>query len=143
MITAAIQRGEVIYHVEGERDAGNLVKLGLEATTSPQGAGNWKPAMAEYYTGAGTVVIIPDKDPAGRAYAADVASNVFPRAKHIKIIELPGEGNKDASDWIAAGGTSEERAVVRGGQIVAATMMSVTLSCDHRAAGRPAGRNRL
>ena len=34
---------------------------------------------------------------------------------------------------ILAVGTGEERAVVRGGQIVAATMMSVTLSCDHRA----------
>ncbi len=34
---------------------------------------------------------------------------------------------------ILAVGTSEERAVVRNGQIVAATMMSVTLSCDHRA----------
>jgi hypothetical protein len=108
LITAAIQRGEVIYHVEGEKDANNLVKLGLEATTSPQGAGNWKPAMAEYYTGAGTVVIIPDKDPAGRAYAADVAADVFTQAKHIKILELPGEGIKDASDWIAAGGTREK-----------------------------------
>jgi pyruvate dehydrogenase E2 component (dihydrolipoamide acetyltransferase) len=34
---------------------------------------------------------------------------------------------------ILAVGTGEERAVVRKGQIVAATMMSVTLSCDHRA----------
>ncbi|EGP07574.1 dihydrolipoamide acetyltransferase component of pyruvate dehydrogenase complex [Bradyrhizobiaceae bacterium SG-6C] len=34
---------------------------------------------------------------------------------------------------ILAVGTSEERAVVRNGQIVAASMMSVTLSCDHRA----------
>ena len=34
---------------------------------------------------------------------------------------------------ILAVGTGEERAVVRNGQIVAATMMSVTLSCDHRA----------
>uniref|UniRef100_UPI00352B7902 pyruvate dehydrogenase complex dihydrolipoamide acetyltransferase n=1 Tax=Tardiphaga sp. TaxID=1926292 RepID=UPI00352B7902 len=34
---------------------------------------------------------------------------------------------------ILAVGTGEERAVVRGGQIVAATTMSVTLSCDHRA----------
>lgn len=34
---------------------------------------------------------------------------------------------------ILAVGTSEERAVVRNGQIVAATMMSVTLACDHRA----------
>lgn len=34
---------------------------------------------------------------------------------------------------ILAVGVGEERAVVRNGQIVAATMMSVTLSCDHRA----------
>jgi pyruvate dehydrogenase E2 component (dihydrolipoamide acetyltransferase) len=34
---------------------------------------------------------------------------------------------------ILAVGTGEERAIVRNGQIVAATMMSVTLSCDHRA----------
>jgi pyruvate dehydrogenase E2 component (dihydrolipoamide acetyltransferase) len=34
---------------------------------------------------------------------------------------------------ILAVGAGEERAVVRNGQIVAATMMSVTLSCDHRA----------
>jgi pyruvate dehydrogenase E2 component (dihydrolipoamide acetyltransferase) len=34
---------------------------------------------------------------------------------------------------ILAVGTSEERAVVRGGKIEAARIMSVTLSCDHRA----------
>jgi pyruvate dehydrogenase E2 component (dihydrolipoamide acetyltransferase) len=34
---------------------------------------------------------------------------------------------------ILAVGAGEERAVVRGGQIVPATIMSVTLSCDHRA----------
>jgi pyruvate dehydrogenase E2 component (dihydrolipoyllysine-residue acetyltransferase) len=34
---------------------------------------------------------------------------------------------------ILAAGAAEERAIVRKGQIVAATVMSVTLSCDHRA----------
>ncbi len=34
---------------------------------------------------------------------------------------------------ILAVGTSEERAVVRNGKIEMAQMMSVTLSCDHRA----------
>jgi len=34
---------------------------------------------------------------------------------------------------ILAVGTGEERAIVRNGQIVAASMISVTLSCDHRA----------
>jgi pyruvate dehydrogenase E2 component (dihydrolipoamide acetyltransferase) len=34
---------------------------------------------------------------------------------------------------ILAVGTGEERAVVRNGQVVPATIMSVTMSCDHRA----------
>ena len=34
---------------------------------------------------------------------------------------------------ILAAGAGEERPIVRKGQIVAATVMSATLSCDHRA----------
>jgi pyruvate dehydrogenase E2 component (dihydrolipoamide acetyltransferase) len=34
---------------------------------------------------------------------------------------------------ILAAGAGEERAIVRKGQIVPATVMSATLSCDHRA----------
>jgi pyruvate dehydrogenase E2 component (dihydrolipoamide acetyltransferase) len=34
---------------------------------------------------------------------------------------------------ILAVGTAEERAVVRNGKLEIATMMSATLSCDHRA----------
>lgn len=34
---------------------------------------------------------------------------------------------------ILAVGAGEQRAIVRGGQVVVATVMSVTLSCDHRA----------
>lgn len=111
-ITAAITRGETIYHVEGEKDADNLVKLGLQATTSPQGAAAWKESMANYYTGAQLVVIIPDKDEPGRAYAREVAMDISPHVQAVKIIELPGEGIKDASDWIAAGGTADQLATL-------------------------------
>lgn len=107
-ITAAIHRGDTIFHVEGEKDADNLVKLGLEATTSPQGAGNWKHTMFQYYQGAGSVVIIPDKDNAGQNYAREVASDITGVVQHVKMLELPGEGIKDVSDWIANGGTKEK-----------------------------------
>jgi pyruvate dehydrogenase E2 component (dihydrolipoamide acetyltransferase) len=40
---------------------------------------------------------------------------------------------------ILAVGVGEERAVVRNGKIEAATVMSVTLSCDHRAVGGALG----
>jgi hypothetical protein len=111
-VTAAITRGETILNVEGEKDADNLVKLGLEATTSPQGAAAWNPSMASYYTGANLVVIIPDKDEPGRAYAREVAMDISAHVHAIKILELPGDGVKDASDWIAAGGTAEQLAAL-------------------------------
>ena len=41
--------------------------------------------------------------------------------------------DQPAASTILAVGTSEERAVVRNGKIEAAHIMSVTLSCDHRA----------
>lgn len=107
-ITSAISRGETVYHCEGEKDADNLVKLGLEATTSPMGANSWKSSLAAYYTGAKQVVIFPDKDGPGRAYATGVALDIYPKVPNIKIVELPGENVKDASDWIQGGGKREE-----------------------------------
>lgn len=177
LVTAAIGRGETIFHVEGEKDADNLVKLGFEATTSPQGAASWKSTMAGYYNGAKLVVIIPDKDEIkvlnplkaksishniwtaecpcldcknkailtitltpetgqliikssancdvekilgsvglelkdlklpGIAYAREVARDLFTHVGAVKILELPGDNVKDASDWIAAGGTAAQ-----------------------------------
>jgi hypothetical protein len=107
-IIAAIGRGATIFHVEGEKDAENLVKLGLEATTSPQGAAAWRSRMAAYYEGAKQVVIIPDKDEPGRAYAREVAADIGGKAGFVNILELPGDNIKDASDWIAAGGTAAQ-----------------------------------
>src|SRR4030042_3761494 len=107
-ITAAIARGDTIYHVEGEKDADNLVRMGLEATTSPMGAESWRESLAKYYTGAEQVIILPDKDGPGRAYANNVARDIYTKVKSVKIIELPGDKVKDASDWINAGGIWEE-----------------------------------
>ena len=47
--------------------------------------------------------------------------------KHFTAVINPPQAT------ILAVGTSEERAVVRNGKIEAAHIMSVTLSCDHRA----------
>ncbi len=108
-VLAGIPLGDTIYHCEGEKDVDNLVKLGFNATTSPMGAGNWKPAYAQYYQGAKQVIIIPDKDALGRAYAREVAMDIFPLVGVIRILEMPGkEVIKDVSDWINAGGTAEQ-----------------------------------
>ena len=104
-ILKAIARGETIYHVEGEKDADNLVKLNLEATTSPMGAKSWKSSLAKHYSGAKEVVIFPDKDAPGRSYAKQVALDLIQVVGCVKVIELPGESVKDVSDWLESGGT--------------------------------------
>ncbi|MDX2234322.1 MAG: pyruvate dehydrogenase complex dihydrolipoamide acetyltransferase [Hyphomonadaceae bacterium] len=79
------------------------------------------------------------KDLAARARAKKLKPNEY-QGGSSSVSNLGMYGIKDFTavinppqSSILAVGTGEERAVVRNGQIVAATMMSVTLSCDHRA----------
>ena len=79
------------------------------------------------------------KDLAGRAKAKKLKPNEY-QGGTSSVSNLGMYGIKDFTavinppqSSILAVGTSEDRAVVRNGQIVAANMMSVTLSCDHRA----------
>jgi hypothetical protein len=92
---------EKVYLVEGEKDADNLWKVGRVATTSPGGAKNWKPEYAHYLAGK-NIVVIPDKDSAGFGYAKDAIRSLDGKARDIKVIILPGENNKDVSDWLSA-----------------------------------------
>ena len=90
--------------VEGEKDADALHALGLCATTNSGGAGKWLPEYVPHFRGA-EVVILPDKDGPGRKHGQDVARSLYGTAKAVKVIELPGDHVKDASDFLAAGGT--------------------------------------
>jgi hypothetical protein len=93
--------------VEGEKDADNLAKIGLTATTCPMGAGKWKPEYGKWLSGK-HVIILPDNDEPGRKHACDVATKVFLRAASTKILPLPDLPEKgDVSDWIGCRGTKE------------------------------------
>ena len=79
------------------------------------------------------------KDLAARAKAKKLKPNEY-QGGTSSVSNLGMYGIKDFTavinppqSSILAVGTGEDRAVVRNGQIVAASMMSVTLSCDHRA----------
>lgn len=96
-----------VHVAEGEKDVENLAKRGLVATTCPQGAGKWSKLSDDSVLDGRRVVIIADKDAAGRAHADDVARRLHERVADLRVLELPGEG-KDASDWLAAGGTAEQ-----------------------------------
>lgn len=96
-----------VFVVEGEKDADRLVELDLIATANPQGAGKWGKLSDDSALHGRRVAIIPDADAPGRAHAGDVARRLHGRAKDIRLLELPGVW-KDASEWLAAGGTVEQ-----------------------------------
>jgi len=106
-VLRAVESGETIFIVEGEKDADALGGLGLVATTNPHGAGKWRDDYSETLKGA-HVAIIPDNDEPGRKHAESVARSLWGKASSIKVVELSGDSVKDVSDWLKAGGTREQ-----------------------------------
>jgi hypothetical protein len=92
-----------VWVVEGERDVETLVSLGYVATTSG-GAGSWRPEFAEFFRGL-NVVIVPDKDEAGKRYGDQVAHDLFGVAESVQVFDLPY--GKDVSEFIQRGGEGE------------------------------------
>ena len=101
-------KADTVYIVEGEKDADNLSKLGLVATTCPMGAGKWRNEYNQYLKGK-NIVIIPDNDGVGKKHSLDIAKSLYGIARNIKILELPGLPEKgDVSDWLNQGHTKDE-----------------------------------
>jgi hypothetical protein len=105
-ILIAIGSGKFIFVCEGEKDVLAMAQRGFAATCNPGGAGKWQDSYTDTLRG-GDVVIIADKDEAGRAHAQKVAASLYGKAKSVRVIELPdvnGKPVKDAFDFFAAGG---------------------------------------
>jgi hypothetical protein len=96
-----------IFLTEGEKDVKALRSLGLNASCNSEGAGKFTMDIREPLKGR-PVVIIADKDEAGRKHAAQVAILLYKFAASVKLLELPGDKVKDAADWVQAGGTQEQ-----------------------------------
>ncbi len=95
-----------VFIVEGERDADRLHSLSLTATCNVGGAGKWRNEYNAPFKDR-RVVIIADRDEPGRKHAKQVAASLSGIAAEIRILECPGDGVKDASDYFDAGGTRE------------------------------------
>lgn len=104
-VRTAIAAGQPIYLVEGEKDVAAMETLGVTATTTPMGAANFHRADISPLAGA-HIIVVPDRDEAGKKYAITATSSLTDIAKTIEI-RLPLEG-KDAADHIAAGHTLEQ-----------------------------------
>jgi len=107
-VIEAIALEKAVFIVEGEKDANKLWSLGIPATTNAMGAGKWPEALNPIFAGA-DIVILPDNDDPGREHAAKVSAELAGVAARVRLLELPGLPPKgDVSDWLAAGGTTEE-----------------------------------
>lgn len=98
--------GELIWLVEGEKDADNLVKLGLCATTSPGGAGKWLDIHTRALEGA-QVWIVSDNDAIGRDHAKMVAKTLEHNGCTV-VTWVPPNSYKDVSELLGAGGTIDD-----------------------------------
>ena len=106
---------KILVIVEGEACANAAARLGFTATTSAGGANaaghtDWKPASAF-----NEVWIIPDNDPPGLLYAAEVERQIKSHdpACRVKVFGLPDVGvGGDIVDWIG-NQSSHDPAILR------------------------------
>jgi hypothetical protein len=101
-----VHKGAVVFLVEGEKDVDALWDINVPATTSAGGANGWRPEYAEQLRGR-IVIIIPDNDAPGRAYAEAAAKSLVGVASSIRILELPVPEGGDVSDWLAVKGNDK------------------------------------
>ena len=91
-----------MFVVEGEKAAARLHALGLPAVTSPGGAkaagsADWSTLEAP------EIVVLPDADHAGEAYAADVVDQLARAGREVVIAGLPKlrpQSGDDVVEWI-------------------------------------------
>jgi hypothetical protein len=100
-VMRAVETGEPVWVVEGEKDADNLVATGRVATCNPMGAGKWRANHTAALKG-GVVLVVADNDPPGRRHAHTVCTALDGVAKWVGAL-LPSEGCKDVTEHLEAG----------------------------------------
>ncbi len=98
-VLEAAERGELVYVVEGEKDADNLAEQGVTATCSIGGAGKWRDEYTASLKGAEEVWIIADKDVPGRKHAAQIAESLTRAQISFRVFEAAK--GKDVSDHLS------------------------------------------
>ena len=104
-VVKAVENKEPIFVVEGEKDVDTLTKLGIVATTMPNGAGTWNEIHTATLSGA-TVDIVIDDDLAGRQHAVEVFEALREVGCDVQIWKC--KRGKDITDHLTAGGTIDE-----------------------------------
>lgn len=99
-VLRAVEAGQPVWVVEGEKDADTLIEKGIIATTTPNGAGTWLQIHTKALAGA-VVEIIADNDEPGIDHAKNVAEELAKAGCDVQI--WVSSTNKDITDHINAG----------------------------------------
>lgn len=85
----AVAGAECLYIVKGEKDVETLKALNIPAVCGADGAGpgKWLPQYTEALRGA-HVVVIPDNDDTGRAFAVETANSLHGVASTVQVADL-------------------------------------------------------
>lgn len=94
-----ISKADVVWVVEGEKDADSLNSRGLYATTAAGGAGKWEPQYTEALAGK-DVVLCGDSDETGVKYMNAVQEAIKNSARSVRRINLPPILYKDVSEFL-------------------------------------------
>ena len=106
-VIKAINDGEPVWLVEGEKDVDTLVsKYGVCATTMSSGAGHWEPEYSQLLSGAEVLEIVADNDEPGKNHALHVAAQVRALGGNVRV--WVSHYGKDISDHIASGHEPDE-----------------------------------
>ncbi|GEM_PF-1816978 len=99
------------FVVEGEAKADLLNSWGLTATCLDSGANSpWKDEYSKAFENVEKVIILPDNDNPGRAYASKIAHALHDKVRELKVVELPGLGAaEDVIDWAKTPGNAKDK----------------------------------
>lgn len=99
----ALKTGEIIWIVEGEKDADNAAELGVCATTNAQGALSIPAELLDQLNGA-SIAIAADRDAAGWTRAVELHEELTKRGCTTQILApVPTDTKSDLTDHLAAG----------------------------------------
>ena len=119
-LLAAVQAGEPVYVVEGEKDVDRLADEGHTSTCNHDGAGKWDEDYNAHFAGA-HVVIVADRDKPGYRHARAVLTNlsIYGGVGSVRVVEPATTAeHDDVSDHLDAGRTLDELVPIEPDELV-------------------------
>lgn len=102
-VLTGIAAGKPVYVCEGEKDADTLRSLGVCATSTPGGAGNWKQSDYTPLKGAKEIIVCQDKDAPGRKRGSALTTHLTTLLPGATVRLVEAAAGNDVADHVMSG----------------------------------------